>query len=352
MTLSTHAKLLSPEEIAVRAGEQLRFLRVPEPGVFAERELRLRQLAAGHAMRDYLLFCAELAHAQHELLKAPVDLPLPSAEQIETAANQGLPLLDATRWPRDPQWRAGLRQLMSIVATRVPAGPARETAQALAEAGDAHLEAQAERLLGGVMLGLDLGTAPLVAAALQLHWVRLIQHVQARHERAQADTGIAGLQPFGRVDVPTLCPCCGSRPTASIIRVGADTTGVRYLSCSLCASQWHFVRIKCTHCQTTQGISYQALQQDGGEPADPKASPLNAAVQAECCDQCGHYLKIVHMEKDNQVEPHADDLASLTLDLLVSDTGLERHGINLMLLFGDPEPGGGADDPPPDPGGS
>jgi FdhE protein len=40
----------------------------------------------------------------------------------------------------------------------------------------------------------------------------------------------------------------------------------------------------------------------------------------------------------------ADDLASLTLDLLVADEGYTRHGVNLLLLFGDddsvpPEPG-------------
>jgi FdhE protein len=43
------------------------------------------------------------------------------------------------------------------------------------------------------------------------------------------------------------------------------------------------------------------------------------------------------MEKDPQVDPVADDLATLTLDMLVSESGLQRHGANLMLLFGDPE---------------
>uniref|UniRef100_UPI0013D0BEAA formate dehydrogenase accessory protein FdhE domain-containing protein n=1 Tax=Klebsiella aerogenes TaxID=548 RepID=UPI0013D0BEAA len=62
---ATSQKILSPEEIAVRAGEQLTFLPLPEPGVFAERALRLRALAAGHAMGDFLRFVAELADAQH-----------------------------------------------------------------------------------------------------------------------------------------------------------------------------------------------------------------------------------------------------------------------------------------------
>jgi len=43
------------------------------------------------------------------------------------------------------------------------------------------------------------------------------------------------------------------------------------------------------------------------------------------------------MDRDPHVEPVADDLATLTLDLLVSQAGARRHGVNLMLLFGDPD---------------
>ena len=66
-----------------------------------------------------------------------------------------------------------------------------------------------------------------------------------------------------------------------------------------------------------------------------EARDAKPATEAETCDACGHYLKIVHMERDVNVEPVADDLGSVTLDLLVSEAGFRRHGINLMLLFGD-----------------
>ena len=329
MTGGMPQRVLSPEEIAVRAGESTPFLRLPESTVFAEREMRLRQLAAGHALRDYLLFIAELARAQHDLLQQPASLKLPDETQVAAAANAGLPLTPAANWPRDPAWRTGLRALLEKAVPRLPAGPARDALQHLHRASDEHFELQAERLLSGVMLGLDLGTAPMIAAALQLYWVRLIRETQARHDAGP-------IAPFGRTDDPTLCPCCGSRPVASITRLGAELSGSRYLHCSLCAAEWHYVRIKCTHCQSTKGIEYQNLQSLGDkDPAQPQA------VQAETCSNCGRYLKIVHMEKDNQVEPLADDLASLTLDLLVSDAGLQRAGVNLMLLFGDSDPGGG-----------
>lgn len=322
-TTSTTQKLLSPEEIAVRAGEQLTFLHLPDAGVFAARAVRLRQLADGHAMRDFLLFVAELADAQHRALKAGVAVPVPTAAQVDAAAREGRPLLPADTWARDAVWRDSLRALLRDLAGHLADGPARAAALQLADSTDEHLDTQAGRLLTGVMLGLDLATAPLIAAGLQLHWVRLAQQTAAAH------TGGA-VAPFGRIDDPTVCPCCGSRPVASVERLGAE--GARYLSCGLCATHWHYVRIKCTHCQSTKGISLQNLV--AADAAAPEAQP---AVQAECCSECGHYLKLMHPARDNALEPVADDLATLTLDLLVSEEGSQRHGVNLLLLFGEPE---------------
>ena len=111
------------------------------------------------------------------------------------------------------------------------------------------------------------------------------------------------------------------------------------------------VRIKCSHCLSTKGITYQSLrtlgqadeaEEVGGSVHVEGASAVARAVEVECCGECGHYLKIVHMERDPNVEPIADDLASLTLDLLASEGGATRHGVNLMLFFGDPDtPDGG-----------
>ena len=331
MTLgSSTQKILSPEEIAVRAGEQQTFLHLPEPGVFAERALRLRALAPGHAMRDVLLFVAELADAQHRALSAAMPVVLPTPVQIDAAARAGQPLLPADRWPRDATWRTSLRALLADLARHLAPGPARSATLQLADASDEHLEAQATRLSTGVMRGLDLASAPLMAAGLQLHFVRLVQQTAAAHASGP-------LAAFGRIDDPTCCPCCGSRPVASLERLGSD--GARYLACGLCAAQWHYVRVKCTHCQSTKGISLQNLV-----AADDAATPTQPAVQAECCSECGHYLKLMHPARDNGLEPLADDLATLTLDLLVGEAGLHRHGLNLLLLFGEP------DETPPPPG--
>jgi FdhE protein len=122
---------------------------------------------------------------------------------------------------------------------------------------------------------------------------------------------------------------------AGITRLGAEGSGARYLACGLCATQGHYVRIKCSHCEGTKGISLQSLLLAGESEGDAKRG--EPAVEVECCGECGHYLKLVHQERDHDVEPVADDLASLTLDLLVAESDLQRVGANLLLLFGDPD---------------
>ena len=337
MTATATQRLLSPEEIAVQAGQQLPFLRLPERAtVYAEREMRLRQRAQGNAMRDFLLFMAEVAQVQHALLQAYPAVALPEAAALDAASRAGQPPLPATLWPRDPAWRSGFARLIEGLLPRLVGSPARSVVAALQSADAAWLDQQADRLLSGTMRGLDLGSAPLIAAALQVYFTHLVLATEAAR-------GADRLPPYGRVDDATRCPCCASLPTASVSRIGADTTGHRYLHCALCAAQWHVVRVKCTHCQKTEGIHYQSLRAADAPPT-PDAPNARSPIEAETCDTCGHYLKIVRMERDPHVDPVADDLASTTLDLLVAEAGYQRHGVNLLLLYGESpgdDPGGG-----------
>lgn len=336
MTATATVRVMTPEEIAARAGGETPFLLWPDRAtVFAERAMRLRQLAArGHPMQEFLQFMAEVALVQQQLLARHPAVPLPTQQQLDAAARAGVAPLAPADWPRDEVWRDDLRTLVQRL--RSHASPVMQAVlDEMSVLSDEALEAQADALLDATPHGLDLAMAPLVAAALQVHWTHLVLAVQSAHT--------SGGQPFGRTDDATVCPCCASRPTASITREAGDSSGQRYLHCSLCSTQWHMVRIKCSHCQSTKSIAYQALRPAGDDDDDRAAQ---AAVQAETCDECGHYLKIVHRDRDPLVDPVADDLATLTLDLLVSETGRQRHGVNLMLLFGEEA------EPPPDPGGA
>jgi FdhE protein len=79
------------------------------------------------------------------------------------------------------------------------------------------------------------------------------------------------------------------------------------------------VRVTCSHCQNTKGISYQSIENG------PRG------IRAECCDSCHTYRKIVYQEEDGSVEPVADDLASVALDLLLGDAGYHRTSPNPLL---------------------
>jgi FdhE protein len=47
-------------------------------------------------------------------------------------------------------------------------------------------------------------------------------------------------------------------------------------------------------------------------------------AKAESCDECGTYRKIFYQSRQLEVEPFADDLATLALDLLMNDAGYLR----------------------------
>ncbi|MBI5716420.1 MAG: formate dehydrogenase accessory protein FdhE [Burkholderiales bacterium] len=358
MSTTATVRVQSAEEIASRAGGSTPPLRWPERTTFfAERAMRLRQLANGHAMGDFLLFAARLAQAQQAALErlganeasaggGAGGVPIPDAEAIDRASLAGQPPLAATDWPRDRAWHAVLRGIVRAMRAETAPGPAADALARLDGADEVFLERQADALLTGVMAGLDLATAPVVAAALQVLWT----HMAIELERAHAARGQTHTLPVGKLDDAGICPCCGSRPVASVTRSAGDVAGQRYLHCSLCGTEWNVPRGRCVHCgeASAEKVAYQSLDRaDVIEPdEDSGARAARASIQAETCDACGHYLKIVHGDRDPMAEPVADDLASITLDLLVAETGKLRHGVNMMLLFGDPDE---APVPPPRP---
>ena len=328
---TTSASIVPAEELALRTEIEATFLHLPEARTcFAEREMRLRQLAAGHAMQDFLLFMAELAHAQQEQLNGFAGAALPDAEAVTQAALLGRPPLPAEHWTRDSAWQQIVRALARSLRAHAPE-PAHEMLQQLEEAEGDWLELQADKLLHGIAYDLDMGAAPVIGAALQVYWTWMVDVLAKRPQ-----TDEQRVAPFGRIDDAKVCPCCGSKPVSSVVKAGAERGGQRYLQCSLCGSQWNMVRIKCTHCESTKGLQYHELELADVEHDESRAR--KAVVQAETCDECGHYSKLIHADRDVMADAVADDLASLTLDLLVSESGKQRHGVNMMLLFGAAEP--------------
>ncbi|MEK7206450.1 MAG: formate dehydrogenase accessory protein FdhE [Pseudomonadota bacterium] len=302
------ATIIEPGTIEAPPGD-LTFLRLPERDLFRVRAERLDALASGHALADYLKFLAGMARAQHTALALVRDVSLPTSEQMERCREHGLPPLGTQGWQRAPLWRDVLRHILVTLESGALPEAARATIGLLKQTDDADLERLADQLLGGDYQQLDRASAPFVAAALQVYWLHTATSL--------------GANAFGRLETPSLCPVCGSPPVASVVRIGAADQGLRYLSCSLCNSQWHMVRIKCSSCESTKGIGYYGIE------------GASAAIKAESCDICHSYLKIFYMDKDPQVDAVADDVASVALDVLMSESGVARSGMNYFLIGGD-----------------
>jgi len=298
--------LLQPGQIEAAAGG-IPELRLPPADVFLTQARRLEQLAEGHAMADYLRFAARLARAQQDILDAGPAGELPSAERLAQCLEYGMPPLAPAGLIRPSGWHGTARQLArSVQPFLTAAGQA--ALQPMVEGADAWLNEQATRLLENDTQHLHAAVAPIVGAALQVHWT----HLARRLDPAQV----------ARPEHPNLCPVCGSHPVSSVVRIGGAENGLRYLHCALCSSEWHVVRAKCSNCDNTRDIAYYHVE--GGD----------RVVEAEACPECKTYLKVAHQEKDPLADPVADDLASLTLDLLMDETGHAKSGINWYLIQG------------------
>jgi len=275
--------------------------------VFAERAGRLRDLARGHAMEEYLQFACALARAQAAELERFPDAPVPAPARLKHCQQHGLPPLSIEN-PAQGAWQRGLLRLLEALNQEALPPQAARIVAALRDEDAAALEGDAANVLMGAYAEIDPGRAPFIGAALQLYWAKMALKLGNDGRSAKVDF--------------RLCPVCGSPPVVSLVRIRGAAQGLRFLVCSLCASEWHLVRVKCSSCASTKSISYLFVE------------GANDAVKAECCDDCKTYLKILYLEKDQGIEPIADDLSTLALDLLVDEQGYHRLGPNLLLAPG------------------
>ena len=300
-------RILQPGEIESLDHTSFPRIVLPNTGsLFSERASRIRQLAEGNPIADYLNFVARLVLAQHQAVQDLV-VAAPDAAAIKQAQDFSSPLLPAADHV-DPVWHQVLDTMLDQLAKAdgLPA-PLQPLIAELKATKTDERNALAKRLLTKELAARDVGMAPFVMAALQVVFTRRASQLNA------ADV------PY--TDPAAICPVCATEPVASVVRIGGKMAGHRYLHCGCCATEWHMVRVKCTHCESTKGVRYQGLEGTA------------VVVLAETCDECGSYRKIVNQEKDPLAEPLADDLASLMLDLLLSeDTKFQRASGNPLLF--------------------
>lgn len=285
------------------AEEAAAFLLPVTTTLFTDRAERFEALASEHSLSDWLRFLATLSRAQQQALKALPPLALPSADSLRQARTHGMPPLDPS--VRPAAWRDALHQIASTLRLEAPEATRTEL-DALLVASDAALEKLADSLMSGEPEATDIARLPFVAAALQVVFTQLASQLDAGQLQA--------------LDAHNVCPCCGSPAVASVVRLGAAINNLRYLHCSLCNTEWNVARAVCTTCNSDKAVALHEVEGSQG------------AVRAETCDSCKGYLKIAYQEKDPRVDPVADDLATLALDMLVDEAGYQRSGPNLLLI--------------------
>jgi FdhE protein len=311
-------RILEPGQIETLAQRSIPRVRVPDRElVFIRRASRLRQLAHGAAMGDYLRFLAALVDAQH-MVRGRISAMPPDQAQIERCGEHRMPPIDPSTWSHEPEWLETLTFLCAELASQAGFPPGvGEILSKVREASPAWIDAQADAVLGrSTDIEVDAATAPLIMAALQVRWVALAGHFAADQ--------------VNPLDVPGLCPLCGSLPVASVVYAESGYQGYRYLHCSLCATEWHMVRVQCSQCGTPgKDIAYHSLEK--ASRGNGSSGQADAAVRAETCEHCRGYRKILYQEKDPGVEPVADDVASFALDVLLGELGYHRASGNPLL---------------------
>jgi FdhE protein len=281
------------------------FARLPDPTfLFVRRAHRLNALAEGHELAPYLRFLAALADVQHGIQDGLPEPDMPEGAALERARAFEMPPLDRNKFAPEAIVTTLDRLVLAASAIEKPAAAA-DALGRLKQAAPAKRDGIVRNVLADAIPMDALAEHVYVAAALQVHFARLAARLDASALVAVGDGA---------------CPVCGGPPVSSMIVGWHGAHGARFCACSLCVTLWNHVRIKCTLCGSTKGIGYQEIEGGSG------------TVKAETCDSCGCYVKIMHQHKDPDLEPVADDVASLGLDLLVREGGYRRGSFNPFLI--------------------
>lgn len=304
---------LDPEQIAISA-TALPYLHLPPKRLFSLRAERLRHLATDHPLGDYLRLIASLCDTQQDLLDQPPESVALDMHRINQSAAHKLPPLAADTLVREDGWLVFLDALLERVTPKPAQGPVADALDTLRKAPVDERRAWAVMLLAGQYTGVPAALVPFLSAALQAafsHWLLQLPEGTVKDIGSHAQ-----------------CPCCGSPAMAGVIRHQGKYNGLRFLVCSLCACEWHLVRVKCIHCDSSEGLKYYTFEND-------KYAPDRAPIRAEACPNCTSYLKLVYLESDANAEALSADLASLALDMRMDEEGFQRQTPNLMLAPGD-----------------
>lgn len=264
--------------------------------IYQHRARRLAQLAQDSPLADYLKLCQILVSTQQKLaatdmapmIDAEVPYPL-SLSQTQTAQD----------------WLKALQALLTELVSQVPTHLV-PVLQELQQQSPTQLLEWGTQLRQGEFSVVPAQFSLFIWAGLSLYWSHWAPMVIARMD-------------VNKVKQSSLCPVCGSHPVASMI-VDEPREGLRYLHCSLCESEWHYVRAHCTCCEQSREMSIWSFDDH------------EAAVRIESCEACKGYTKMLFTNRLPLLDAAADDIASMGLDAELNAKGYGATTVNPLLL--------------------
>lgn len=293
---------LQPDPSLIGGVPEPPFAFLPNPvRLFQARARRFAFLAESNELAPYLNFLAELSRLQGRLaVTLPPVTPI-EPQRMTEATKAGMTPIDRAALATDSGLAAALDALIEGAAALDMPESGRLALSAVHAAGADDRQWLLTNILGDHIP--ETSTAPhlFAAAAVQVHLARLAATLDA-----------AAVVPV-HVGV---CPVCGGRPATSSVMGMQGIENIRYASCAGCATQWNEVRVKCLCCGSTKGISYRSVE------------TIEATVKAEVCRECKSWVKIFYQVKNPSLDPVADDVGSLGLDILMKDTEFRRGGFN------------------------
>lgn len=266
--------------------------------VYAHRAKRLQTLAEDSPLADYLKLCSALVNVQAKLAETDMG-PAPELD-ASTAQPMSVANTEDNRY-----WLAQLQSLLSDALPLVPANVADIIRELMQQSPDQWAE-WGNCLRQGKLSDVPAQYSLFIWAAMSLYWSHWAPALISRMDA-------------NAVKQESLCPVCGSHPVASMVRE-EPREGLRYLHCSLCETEWHYVRAHCTACDQSEAMDLWSFDDH------------QAAVRIETCDDCKGYTKMLFVSKSPQIDAVADDLASLGLDAQLSEQGYSATTVNPLLL--------------------
>jgi FdhE protein len=273
--------------------------------LFFHRTKRLAALAPAHNLAFYLSFLATLTRAQHDIQRDLAPASLPPFERIGQALQHGMATLANAQLRPDPVIELAVERFLDRLADAEAPPEAARAIHALRTMAPADQRRLISTVLGDERIAQGVASQALVAAALPVHFVQLAALLTAEDLHRVADSA---------------CPVCCSAPITCSIIGWPNAHNTRFCTCSLCATMWTVVRVKCLWCGFTDGLAYQMI---GGKPD---------TIKAETCEKCRSYVKVLYQVNDHALNPLADDVATLGLDMLMAHDGWQRRGQNPFLL--------------------